>query len=526
MKSNEGHSEKLFGPPPFFRCYLAHMNLPAHSILLCTLLLFTAESSAQVSQLEVGLTAERELIRAFSIAAESESTPTVLVIAGLDGSSPASEQVQSLVTQYGERDAAARDVNLLAIPLANPGAEVLLFPPEGDAYGQNPVSHALWRWTGVHAPDIILIVGDDTASFGEAVSNLSVAGIGSIPVQSLADISALGDQLTEFSSLDYSPAHSEVERRLARSPGELAEQLADIYGHDFSTPAYVPGMGLIGRLRLGQTSNVEQQLENYLSAGEVAVSNASLMAGQLVFAEFARLSGDPRAIDLVVQAANLGFDESGEMLESMPFHNEMSDSVFMAPPLLVQAGLFTGEDRYFDMAARHISFMQNLLLREDGLYRHTPLADVAWSRGNAFPAMGLALVLSDFPPEHAAFPELLNSYRDHLERLIRHQNADGLWHQVVDYKGSFPELSSTAMLGIAIKRGLDRGWLDTTNYQPVLDAIWQAVLVRTSLNSEFIDVCTSTGKMPSLEAYLDRPAILGLDDRAGGMIMNLAIEML
>ena len=81
------------------------------------------------------------------------------------------------------------------------------------------------------------------------------------------------------------------------------------------------------------------------------------------------------------------------------------------------------------------------------------------------------------------------------------------------------------MIGIAIKRGLDKGWLDAKNYQPVIDAIWQAVLIRTSLDGEFVDVCTSTGKMPTLEAYLNRPAILGLDERAGGMIMNLAIEM-
>ncbi len=501
------------------------MNRTAHTLVLAALLLVTAKSTAQVSSHDVGLTSERELIRAFSITASSESAPRVLVIAGLDGPSPASQQLQSFVDQYGERDLATRDVNLLAIPIANPGEEILTFPPEGQAYGENPVSHALWRWTGVHGPDLIVIVGDDAARFSEAVSTLAVAGFGSIEVQSYSDMSSISGQLTEFSDLAYSPARIEVERRLARSPRELAEQLAQIYGHDFSTPAYVPGMGLIGRLRLGQVPAVEEQLENYLSAGEVVVSNASLMAGQLAFAEFGRLSGDSRAIDLVVQAANLGFDENGAMLESMPFHNEMSDSVFMAPPLLVHAGLFTGEDRYFDMAARHVSFMQNLLLREDGLYRHTPLADVAWSRGNAFPALGLAFVLSDFPTEHPAYPGLLNSYQEHLLTLIGYQNSDGLWHQVLDYRGSFPELSSTAMIGIAIKRGLDRGWLDETTYRPVLDAIWRAVLVRTSFSGEFIDVCTSTGKMPTLEAYLDRPAILGVDDRAGGMIMNLAIEI-
>lgn len=501
------------------------MNLNTHTIVLAAFLVFTTGSYAQISELDVGLTSEREVIRAFSIMAESKSAPRVLVIAGLDGPSPFSEQLFSLVKRYSEINAAAREVAVLAIPIANPDADTLVFPPDGEAYRENSVSNTLWRWIGVHAPDIVVIVGDDSAGFAEAVSNLSVAGLGSIPVQTFAGISAISNKFLEFSDLGMSDAHIEVESRLARSPSEFAEQLAGIYGHEFSSPAYVPGMGVIGRLRLGQTNAVEEQLKNYLTDGEVVVSNASLMAGQLVFAEYARLNGDSRAIDLVIQAANLGFDEDGYMLESMPFHNEMSDSVFMAPPLLIQAGVFTEEGRYFNMAARHILFMQNLLLREDGLYRHSPLADVAWSRGNAFPALGLALVLSDFPSEHPAFPDLLKSYQDHLQALIRHQNADGLWRQVVDYKGSFPELSSSAMIGIAIKRGLDKGWLDAPNYRPVLDALWQAVLIRTSLDGEFVDVCTSTGKMPTLDAYLNRPAILGLDERAGGMIMNLAIEM-
>ena len=210
----------------------------------------------------------------------------------------------------------------------------------------------------------------------------------------------------------------------------------------------------------------------------------------------------------------------------MPFHYEMSDAVFMAPPLLTRAGKLTGNDAYFDMVARHVRFMQRLLLRTDGLYRHSPLADVAWGRGNAFPVLGLALVLSDFPQSHPAYPQLMNAYLAHLESLRAWQRADGLWRQVIDVPGSFAELSATAMLGIAIKRGLDRGWLATDIYQPVLDKIWQAVQVRTGFDGVFIDVCTSTGKLDSLEAYLDRLAILDRDDRAGGMVMNLAVEMM
>jgi rhamnogalacturonyl hydrolase YesR len=80
------------------------------------------------------------------------------------------------------------------------------------------------------------------------------------------------------------------------------------------------------------------------------------------------------------------------------------------------------------------------------------------------------------------------------------------------------------MIGIAIKRGIDRGWLEQSRYAPALEKAWQAVLARTSVDGEFVDACTSTGKLDSLEAYLDRPAILGRDDRAGGMVMSFANE--
>ena len=117
------------------------------------------------------------------------------------------------------------------------------------------------------------------------------------------------------------------------------------------------------------------------------------------------------------------------------------------------------------------------------------------------------------------------SFLEHLENLRPFQDIDGMWHEVIDYPGSFAELSATAMIGIAIKRGIDSGWLSREIYLPMLNLAWGAVLVRTSLTGEFIDVCTSTGKMQSLDAYLDRLAIFGRDDRAGGMVMLFANEM-
>jgi rhamnogalacturonyl hydrolase YesR len=197
----------------------------------------------------------------------------------------------------------------------------------------------------------------------------------------------------------------------------------------------------------------------------------------------------------------------------------------MVIPLLVKVGKLTGDERYFDMAVRHLDFTQNLLLRNDNLYRHSPLADVAWGRGNAFPALGLALSLSDIPESHPTYDQFETAFVQHMEALRPFQDIDGMWHEVIDFRGSFAEITATAMIGIAIKRGLDLDLLPAEIFQPMLNNTWDAVSLRTSLTGEFVNACTSTGKLTSLDAYLDRLAILGRDDRAGGMVMNFANEM-
>jgi rhamnogalacturonyl hydrolase YesR len=214
------------------------------------------------------------------------------------------------------------------------------------------------------------------------------------------------------------------------------------------------------------------------------------------------------------------------MKEAMPYHNEFSDSVFMGTAIVAQAGALTGERRYFDMADRHLKFMQRLDLRPDGLYRHQPATDAAWGRGNGFAAIGLALTLAELPRDHPGHAHALQSYRSHMAALLPHQNRDGLWRNVVDHPGAYAELSGTAMIGWAMLRGLDEGWLDGRDYQRAVDRAWLAVKSRTSSSGEFIDVCESTARMTSLEQYLRRTAILGEDPRAGAMVLLFATELM
>jgi len=251
-----------------------------------------------------------------------------------------------------------------------------------------------------------------------------------------------------------------------------------------------------------------------------------VMAGHIVFTELARRTGDPRYIVAVRKVADLGFDASGQMLAAVPYHGEFSDSVFMGTVIQAQAGALTGERKYFDMADRHLRFMEKLDLRPDGLYRHQPATDAAWGRGNGFAALGLALTLSELPRNTKGYAHALQSYRRLMAALLPLQTRDGLWRNVVDYPGAYAEFSGTAMIGFAMQRGLTSGWLKGHDYEQAVARAWQSVNSRTSSSGTFIDVCESTARMTSLDQYLKRAAILGEDARGGAMAMLFATELM
>src|SRR5439155_23211273 len=261
------------------------------------------------------------------------------------------------------------------------------------------------------------------------------------------------------------------------------------------------------------------------SRDSLAKATSSHLAGHLVFAELAERTKDARYIALVRKAADLGFTDAGVMKESMPLHNEMSDAVFMSCPILAKAGNLTHDRKYFDLMLRHLQFMQKLCLRPDGIYRHSPLDQAAWGRGNAFPALGLALSLSDLPAGSGVFDDALRAYQSHMKALASFQDENGMWRQIVDLPGSYPEFSATAMIAIAMSRGMRSGWLDARSYQPLVDNAWRALKMRISADGQLVDVCESTGKQKSLDDYLHRVAILGRDPRGGGMALLLATEI-
>jgi unsaturated rhamnogalacturonyl hydrolase len=477
----------------------------------------------------VGMAAGGSRIEAMVVPGPSAMSPTVLLMGGMNGDDESARIVRQEIQAFERTKEAQRRFRLIGIPLANPEKSRLEFPPKGTAYRDNAESHALWRWVAIHAPDLVLIAGTSDYGLAQAFSQNVAAGVGRIVAERVDAAVGILQAVSKRKEIPRSEAHHEIERRRSLSPRQLAEELAKYYGHEFNELTYIPGMGLIGQIRLGHTQEVESIVAPWVDGPKAGPANRPVsqnLAGYLVFAELAQRTGNDRYGRLVQTAAGVGFTETGEMRQAMPSSNEMSDSFFMSIPILGKAARLTGDGKYCDMAARHMDFMQKLDLRPDGLYRHSPTSeDTAWGRGNAFPALGLAFTLSDCPKDHPEFNRILREFQKHIASLARFQDSDGLWHEVVDEPASYAEFTSTAMIGVAMLRGVRNGWLDAKTYQPRIDKAWRAILARVATNGELMDVCESTNKQKTLQDYLHREAILGRDTRGGGMALLFSTEM-
>lgn len=403
----------------------------------------------------------------------------------------------------------AASPNILVLEVSDPS---LTFPPTGRAYRENGESHRIWRRILETAPDLLVVYGPKAGSLASALS-----GSG-IPVRVLS--SKVEAQALKPKGIPQSQARRDMLQRLARSPRQYGSQLSTQYGQNIDNVVYIEALALWGRLRQGQREQVATLLEPFLSGKKdsLAKPTASHYSGHLLMAEFARTTGDKRGNELALKAARLALEQ--------PIDNEMSDSVFMVCPLLAVASSLTEDpDIYARAAAAHFDRMEKLCRRPDGVWRHSPLNDAAWGRGNAFPLLGLALTLSYLPANHPSKTHLLSAFVSLADTLALLQDAAGLWHQVIDRPESYAEFSSTAMIAIALERGMRQRWLARQKYSSVVDRAWTAVKRRTSLKGELMDVCESTGKQSSVEAYFNREAIFGPDPRGGAMALMLATEL-
>jgi rhamnogalacturonyl hydrolase YesR len=510
----------------------------------------------------------------------------VVLIGGLNGRSEDVDATRIAAEQLpGMARGAGVDLVLSVIPVGNPDGltgEVNPdttasttpahgYPPSDGFFDDstNPEARYLWRWISFAAPDLVIEVEDgDGVAWGAnaAASAMGMAlnaasatpddsltaalgqgepsGLAPIPgLRLTASANALEGELGRLvvamgDLTRRSPARRVLDARRGRSPMEVARLLGRTYGYVLDPVIYTQGVAISGRLRLAELeseagwgepdttpADIAGLVEKYASGQATAFDDQAggqHLAGLVWCDELSDATDDPRYAAMLIEAADRYRSETPGMPPPPSDDNFRTEDMFFASAVLGRAFGVSGKPEYIELAARFLADADTQ--KPDGLFMHCQDADWNWGRSNGFAAMGFAELLTCMPADHELRQTLLAAHIKHLDALLRLQQPDGTWLQVLDYPGSYHEMSVTCMVGYALARGIRSGWLGS-NYREPLERAWYAAAERIDNEGGLVDVCTGTGVQTNTREYLDRPAEFGFDHRGGSMALWFAIEV-
>ena len=180
------------------------------------------------------------------------------------------------------------------------------------------------------------------------------------------------------------------------------------------------------------------------------------------------------------------------------------DDMYMLVMLQLEVYRATGDRKYLDRDAHEMVAYLDKLQQPNGLFYHAPDVKYFWGRGDGWFAAGMAEMLRTLPADHPDRPRIMAGYTKMMAGLLKYQGADGMWRELIDHPDAWPESSSSAMFSFALITGVKHGWLDAATYAPAARKGWIAVTGYVDQNYDVTQVCTGTGKLDSMQYYLDR----------------------
>jgi rhamnogalacturonyl hydrolase YesR len=170
------------------------------------------------------------------------------------------------------------------------------------------------------------------------------------------------------------------------------------------------------------------------------------------------------------------------------------DDMFMITMAQAQAYRATGNHQYIDRAAREMVVYLDALQKTNGLFFHAPDVPYFWGRGDGWMAAGMTELLRSLPLNHPYRARIMDGYKQMMAALLKYQDENGMWHQLIDDPNAWPETSSTGMFAYAFITGVKEGWLDAPTYGPAARKAWIALTGYLDENYNLREVCQGTNK--------------------------------
>jgi len=170
------------------------------------------------------------------------------------------------------------------------------------------------------------------------------------------------------------------------------------------------------------------------------------------------------------------------------------DALYMAPPVLAQLSVATGDQRYLDFMDHEWSITsaalydpsEHLFFRDKRFLtmKEANGQKVFWSRGNGWVLASLAMILDRMPKNDQRRAKYIQQYRDMAATVAGLQTSDGLWRASLLDPGAYrsPEISGSAFFAYAMAWGIHHHLLDRKKYLPVVTRAWSGMLTHVYEN--------------------------------------------
>jgi len=185
------------------------------------------------------------------------------------------------------------------------------------------------------------------------------------------------------------------------------------------------------------------------------------------------------------------------------------DDMYMITILQVQAFRATGDKVYLDRASLEMAAYLDKLQQPNGLFYHGEKFPFFWGRGDGWIATGMPELLGELPADHPRRAKIMEGYTKMMAALLKYQDTDGMWHQLIDHPESYKETSCTAMFTYAFILGVKNGWLKDPAYAQGARKGWLGLQTYLDDTGMLDKVCVGTGQTNSLNFYLTRPTQKG-----------------
>lgn len=191
------------------------------------------------------------------------------------------------------------------------------------------------------------------------------------------------------------------------------------------------------------------------------------------------------------------------------------DDMFMGIPFLVQASLYTDDPQLKkklldDAANQVINFNKEVWDSSAHLYCHAKFSSKNvklphWSRANGWGIWATTEVLLNLPKNHPKYKAILAHYREHVASIVKYQDINGFWYNVIDRSDSKEEVSGSAIFTMAIARGINNGWISANEYSSVVMKGWEAIKTKIDLDGTVHGICMGTMCSEDVNYYINRP---------------------